>query len=124
MNLKIKLINHNYNNNMTYKIINNIKVLVIAFAIALGANVAFSAWSTAPANPPSNNTDAPINVGYGGQVKLGSLSLNSYLDSSTLGAYGLIVNNAPIKAAGGFVVETRSADPSNPETGRMWLINQ
>lgn len=105
------------------KFLNSIKVLVLAFALALGANVVFGAWTSAPSTPPSNNTDAPINVGYGGQVKLGALSLNSYLDSSTLGAYGLIVNNAPIKAAGGLIIESRSADPSNPETGRMWLIN-
>lgn len=28
----------------------------------------------------------------------------------------------PVKATGGLIIETRTTDPSSPETGRMWLI--
>jgi hypothetical protein len=106
----------------TYKIINTIKIFVIALALAMGASIVSASWTSAPASPPANNTDAPINVGYGGQVKLGGLSLNAYLDATTLATYGLVVNNAPLKAAGGLIIETRASDPASPETGRMWLI--
>lgn len=33
----------------------------------------------------------------------------------------LEVAGGAIKATGGLIIETRTSDPSNPETGRMWL---
>ncbi len=46
--------------------------------LAIGAATAF-AWTASPANPPSNNAPAPINVSAAAQTKAGSLTLTSPL---------------------------------------------
>lgn len=90
-----------------------------AFALSAFAGT----WTAPTAPPPGGNPDAPINVGYDVQTKQGGIILNS-LDATVGHAvmnYGLWVINAPIKAGGGLILETRTSDPASPETGRMWL---
>lgn len=103
-------------------------LLVGVFALS-----ALADWSSPLSAPPTcvagnPGCDAPINSGYGGQVKYGGLSLNGFSKSNgELTNYGLLVNNSPIKAAGGLIIETRTTaqgDPASPETGRMWLLTQ
>lgn len=105
-----------------------LKRIAITTGLVLGtfAVSAFAGTWTAPtATPPNGNADAPINVGYTGQIKQGNLWLKGLIDASTPAQYGLVVENAPIKASGGLIIETRTAaqgNPTNPETGRMWLM--
>ena len=114
--------------------------LPIFAATMLLAGVVY-AWTEPASAPPSpGNISTPINDGITGQVKQGGLSLNY---SSSPAAYGLIVKNGlvaigtdtvsgsgvklevqggAIKATNGFIVETRSSDPSSPAVVQMWLI--
>lgn len=55
-------------------------VLAVLLLALVSLNSVF-AWTTAPSNPPSNNTSAPVNVGSGTQAKLGALGV---LDLTTL----------------------------------------
>ena len=107
------------------------------------------AWSSPVSAPPTCNAgdpgcDAPINTSASTQTKIGPLVVsNSSLNTGTgllvpwgnvvigTGAntsvptqYGLYVTGKPMKAAGGFVMETRTADPAvaDMKTGRMWMI--
>ena len=101
--------------------------LALLGGIALGAftlTVLAGDWVAAPPNPPNGNVDAPLNAGYNAQPKNGGLILYGKVDAATAMTYGLDVVNAPIKATGGLIIETRTAvtgDPVSPETGRMWL---
>ena len=61
--------------------------IIIAFAIALGANVAYGQWSDPTATPPNNNAAVPVNVGGVEQYKQGNLRAdefhsNSYCDEN------------------------------------------
>jgi len=98
-------------------------LLAIGFLVGAGALSAIAGtWTAAPAAGPTNdNADAPINVGYDAQIRQGGLILNGKKNSTTAMTYALDVVNAPIKAEGGLIIETRTTDPSTPETGRMWL---
>lgn len=116
------------------------KIIVLALFLALGISYASAAsvWTGPSATPPGDNVDVPVNVGNNAQSKTGDLSVGAFLanynsqflGSVSIGAtspsnsYGLLVTGKPIKAQGGFVVETVAQDPASPETGRMWLINQ
>ena len=73
--------------------------------------------------PDRDGCNAPINVGAGGQAKVGSLSLFSTLVSGSFAQYGLLVQNSPIKAAGGLIIENRTSDPASPENGAIWIVN-
>ncbi len=57
---------------MKKQFIQTIKVVVLALILSVGVNFALAAWTPAPASPPSNNTEAPINVGASAQAKTGS----------------------------------------------------
>jgi|GEM_PF-5616092 len=67
---------------MNKKIIQNIKSTILALAIIFGVGYASAAWTPAPANPPTNNTSAPVDVGGNdagvtpySQLKTGILTL-------------------------------------------------
>jgi hypothetical protein len=51
-------------------------------------------------------------VTVGGNLGVGTASPSKKLE----------VVGGPIKATGGLIIETVSADPASPETGRMWLV--
>jgi len=59
----------------------SIKLLVVLFILGIGvflggtALQALGAWTAATANPPSDNKDAPINVGSTAQFKSGAIGL-------------------------------------------------
>lgn len=57
---------------MKQTILNNLKVIVLALILGVGASYVSAAWTNPPANPPERNTDAPINVGVAAQVKAGA----------------------------------------------------
>jgi hypothetical protein len=85
------------------RIISSIGIGAGAVIIGLGIQIALADWTPAPANPPSNNVAAPINVGSGAQTKAGGLNLlgqglvsgSSTLDVEGVGFLkGLIVNGA------------------------------
>lgn len=101
--------------------------ILSGFALGAFALSALADWTNAPPNPPSGNTEAPINVGSILQTKIGSFNVGT--ESGTKVGIGtnnpttkLDVEGGPIKAGGGLIIETRTADPTSPETGRMWLI--
>lgn len=53
-----------------------IKIAIVALAILAGP-IAASAWTSAPASPPSSNVSAPLNAGGVAQSKSGGLLLNT-----------------------------------------------
>jgi hypothetical protein len=73
---------------MKIRILETIKIVFLALVLSVGVGYVFASWASAPANPPNNNTDAPINVGSSSQIKTGSLTLTGLL--SLLG--GLVFN--------------------------------
>jgi hypothetical protein len=101
--------------------------IISGFALGAFALAAVANWTAPISAPPACNAgdpgcDSPLHVGYGSQTKQGGLILNGLTSPGVAMTYGLWVVNAPIKAAGGLVIETRTSDPASPETGRMWLI--
>ena len=48
--------------------------LVIAFSLALTVSYAYGAWSEPSGNPPSNNTETPINISATTQTKAGNFN--------------------------------------------------
>ncbi|GEM_PF-3120245 len=105
-------------------IINRIAVVTGLFlgAFALAALADWSAPQHTPPTCPSGESgcDAPLNVGSISQSKQGPLLINT--DGSL--TYGLDVWGIA-RFNGGIDIETRTTqqgDPSNPDTGRMWLI--
>jgi len=60
---------------MKTRILEIIKIAFLALLLSVGVGYVFASWTSAPANPPSANTDAPINVGSSPQQKTGLLSL-------------------------------------------------
>lgn len=55
----------------------SLTILFVSVLALVGYNFLGAAWTPAPANPPSNNVAAPINVGTDTQVKNGRLNLRS-----------------------------------------------
>lgn len=51
--------------------------LTICLCLLVGYNFMSASWTTAPANPPANNVDAPINIGATTQTKNGNLIANT-----------------------------------------------
>ena len=132
---------------MTNNSYQQIKRVVAIIGLAVGG-FAISAFATdwvAPVSAPptcvSGNPgcDAPINTSSISQIKGGGLTL---CNGSSCSAGALLIMNgtvgigtgatpdfttkldvegAPIKAGGGLIIETRASDPTNPETGRLWL---
>lgn len=72
-----------------------LKTLALALILAGGVQIAAADWVSAPANPPANNVDAPINAGKsspdGYQAKLGALWVNT--DTTNFNSTGFIVAN-------------------------------
>jgi hypothetical protein len=63
-------------NNTSYK---TVKIIGLAIALAFGAQMVSAAgvWVSAPANPPSNNIAAPINLTNKSQTKTGAVWFNN-----------------------------------------------
>lgn|GEM_PF-1855520 len=76
---------------MNIKSSKNLFLFTVAIILTLGLSIAFQSllavWTVPTANPPDNNTDAPLNVGSSGQLKQGPLWINT----SGLGNPGLWV---------------------------------
>jgi hypothetical protein len=51
--------------------------LTICLCLLVGYNFMSAAWTAAPANPPANNVEAPINVSDTTQTKAGRLNIQS-----------------------------------------------
>ena len=83
--------------------------ILVAIIVFIGV-VVFAAWSDPTATPPSNNTDVPLNISNGGQVKSGPLGILT--DNYDL-SYGLTVgysgNPIGIKATGNSFFEGNSS---------------
>ena len=60
-------------------IFHNALVIVASFVFVITVVNAATTWKGPTANPPNNNTDAPINVGLDNQVKAGGLGVASLL---------------------------------------------
>ncbi len=57
----------------------SIAFLSVTLVMLLGYNfISAQVWTPAPANPPSNNTPAPINVGTSTQAKTGNIAANIF----------------------------------------------
>ncbi len=69
-----------------------IKTIILALILAVGVQfvVAAGTWTSAPANPPANNVDAPINTSTLQQAKMGALWVNT--DTSNPNIVGLVSN--------------------------------
>lgn len=76
--------------NTKIKLVNSVKMIVLALIITIGMSYVV-AWTGAPANPPSDNASAPLNVGNERQDKLGPLYLNT-ATSGGVSPIGLLVN--------------------------------
>lgn len=69
------------------KILQNFKIVVIAFFLSVGVNAVYGAWSPPPGSPtncPTNypGCDAPLHLGGDGQIKQGGLTVGYGLDAS------------------------------------------
>jgi len=112
--------------NTTRTYIAQFLVLSVALTLALGANYLYAAWTPAPANPPGNNVDAPINVGSAEQTKTGDLTVAGISPAkagittdvlSVLGATSISgklgIGNTPVYQLD--LTDAYSAFPSNRE---------
>ncbi len=102
---------------MNTKITQNVKSIILALIMVLGVGYVM-AWTGAPANPPSNNVEAPINASSSSQYKRGALSLGtasqpapgSILDVvGNIATQGLSVSGASIFNG---EVQVRSGSPA------------
>lgn len=69
--------------------------VIISFAV-------LAAWTDAPANPPGNNVDKPLNIGLNDQIKSGGLSVGAFISK-----YGTIL----AKDSGNVGIGTTTPDP-------------
>ena len=77
------------------------KIIILALFIAVGTGYIFADWSAPTSTPPTcvagtPGCDAPLNVGYGGQVKQGNLDIKGLINSTTSTVNGLIVENGNV----------------------------
>ena len=77
------------------------KIIILALFIAVGTGYIFADWSAPTSTPPTcvagtPGCDAPLNVGYGGQVKQGNLDIKGLINSTTSAVNGLIVENGNV----------------------------
>lgn len=56
---------------------NKTNLITLAAGAILGSVLVAGAWTDAPADPPTDNVAAPLNIGADSQTKLGSLVLNA-----------------------------------------------
>ena len=98
-----------------------IKTIITAFVLFAGIPVAF-AWTSAPANPPKDNVDAPVNISANNQNKTGKLGLGGLaifgklqLIDGTQGAGKVLVSDADGKAT--WAALTNGATVSAPSVG-------
>jgi hypothetical protein len=81
-----------------------IKTLVLALILSIGVRYALADWTPAPAAPPNNNVDAPVNVSSFLQKKLGALWVNtSSTDPNVVGfvTFGKSLFNGGLTIADG-----------------------
>lgn len=104
---------------MNTKIIQNIKSIILALAIILGAGYASAAWTNPPSGtvPPANNVEAPINVGSTLQTKTGNLILSGLSTLDHLITGDLTVTNSVGSVTGISTGSTLVADGDN--TGKV-----
>ena len=77
-------------------LVQSLKVIILALVIAVGTSYVSAVWNAPSATPPNGNTDAPINVGYNGQIKQGNLWIKGLADATTSAVNGLIVENGNV----------------------------
>ena len=103
-----------------FSYLQSIKIIVLALLIAVGTGYLSADWTAPISTPPKciagdPGCDAPINVGYGGQIKKGSLEITGLLDATTSAVNGLIVAN-------GFVgIGTRTPSQKLDVSGKIAL---
>lgn len=78
---------------MRTSIMNNIKVIILALILGVGASYVSAAWTNPPANPPEQNTPAPVNIGTITQTKLGALGVTELIANK--------VNSVALQITGG-----------------------
>lgn len=107
-----------------------LKVLTLALILAGGIQIAAADWVSAPANPPANNIDAPINSGQsspdGYQAKLGALWLNTSVSGPN--NVGLWVQHGQSWFGGNVGIKVENPTQSlevngNIKTGGIYITN-
>lgn len=68
---------------MKNQITQNIKAIILALTFVVAVSYVSASWTPAPPNPPSENVDAPINVGTSTQWKSGFFAVSFAGDTST-----------------------------------------
>lgn len=64
---------------MKKTLLTNLKYIALGLVLAVGISyVSAGVWKAAPANPPANNTDYPVNVSTEDQIKAGGLQVNQF----------------------------------------------
>lgn len=71
---------------MNKKIIETLKIIIVALVLAVGGTYAYAVWTNAPGTPPTCPTeypgcDAPVNVSGAAQVKTGGLGIGGFFSA-------------------------------------------
>lgn len=82
--------------NQKYPYMQSIKIILLGLLVAVGVSYVSAAWNPPGGAPPTNNTDAPINVGYSSQIKQGNLDIKGLISSGVAAVNGLIVENGNV----------------------------
>jgi hypothetical protein len=89
---------------MKKDLLQSLKIIILGLVFCFGTSYLFAAWINPPANPPSSNIDAPINIGTGEQAKgtgdkvAGSLlNINGVLSSNSLVVFGPATVSGSVK---------------------------
>jgi len=78
------------------KMIQTLKISIVAVALILSSSVANAAWTPAPASPPSGNIEAPINASSTAQTKTGSFITLTNLYSGMNALIGHLKSVSPL----------------------------